>query len=977
MKKYLSALVLAVAVMLSISTANSQPYPSPTFQNLTILGTCTGCGGGGGGITSLTGPVTGSGTGAVATTITPTGVTAGSYTSANVTVNAAGQITFAANGSGGSGVAGPGSSVNNDVAAWNGTGGNTLLDTNILYTNLATLAGTQTLTNKTLTGPTITSPSITGTISGSAAATFGAITGTTLNTTGGVTHSGLATSGTIGGSVCATSAGVLLYESGVNCESGGGSGTVTSIATTAPLSGGTITTSGTLSLTGPSNLTTFTAGTVPMGATTSPFVASEISDVGSGGVTIGSPTGGQKGAGSINVAACFINNVPCAAGGSGSVGSGTTNQIAGYASSGTAVGGVTVSGDFTLLGSTGVGTLATVNSNVGSFTNANITVNAKGLITAAANGSGGSGSPGGSSGQTQYNNSGAFGGYTPSGACTVVASTGVFTCFGSATATLPATDLSGTLAAAQFPALTGDLTTTAGSLATTLATVNSNVGSFTNASITVNAKGLITAASNGTGGSATTNRITTGTTNTLSSITNSFTTELWASATTGAKSDSVPACASGINNDFLIEEDAQGTAGTYPITVTPASGTINGGTAYTIPSNTAATVFQCDGTGTAWRLVAVNYQGSAVRSASATSLTLGANDNGNVIAQSNASAVAATIAQAGTSGFPEGGYSTTIINTGAGAITITPATSTINGGTTLVIPGGSPSAPTGATVFADLGANYVGLLYGTGSGGISGLTTNTIPKATSSTTIGNSSVTDNGTIINASAEPVSLSQYYSTPSSLTMSASTVATNAALATVFTGTMVHADSPYTFSNPTNLVAGQNVTYVLSESSTGGDTVGTWGSDFTFPGGTPVFNPTANNQNVVSCQVTSSSALTCFGPGNLHTTTVCASAASPAACGSAQAGLVAIPTGTNPTLVIDDTSVTSSTSPWFTVDQSTSAGTTLGITCNSSWSDGALTSLPAIIITSITPGTSFTIQLLGTISTNDACVRYGGVN
>ena len=45
--------------------------------------------------------------------------------------------------------------------------------------------------------------------------------------------------------------------------------------------------------------------------------------------------------------------------------------------------------------------------------------------------------------------------------------------------------------------LTGDVTS-AGN-ATTLATVNSNVGSFTNSSITVNAKGLITAASSGAG----------------------------------------------------------------------------------------------------------------------------------------------------------------------------------------------------------------------------------------------------------------------------------------------------------------------------------------------------------------------------------------------------------------------------------------------------------------------------------------------
>ena len=49
----------------------------------------------------------------------------------------------------------------------------------------------------------------------------------------------------------------------------------------------------------------------------------------------------------------------------------------------------------------------------------------------------------------------------------------------------------------QRAALTGDISAPSGSNATTLATVNSNVGSFTNANVTVNAKGLITAASSG------------------------------------------------------------------------------------------------------------------------------------------------------------------------------------------------------------------------------------------------------------------------------------------------------------------------------------------------------------------------------------------------------------------------------------------------------------------------------------------------
>ena len=56
---------------------------------------------------------------------------------------------------------------------------------------------------------------------------------------------------------------------------------------------------------------------------------------------------------------------------------------------------------------------------------------------------------------------------------------------------------SGTIPAAQMPAHTGDVTSAEGSVGLTLPTVNSNVGSFTLASLTVNAKGQVTAVSSG------------------------------------------------------------------------------------------------------------------------------------------------------------------------------------------------------------------------------------------------------------------------------------------------------------------------------------------------------------------------------------------------------------------------------------------------------------------------------------------------
>lgn len=110
---------------------------------------------------------------------------------------------------------------------------------------------------------------------------------------------------------------------------------------------------------------------------------------------------------------------------------------------------LTLTGDITASGTIGspiATTLATVNSNVGQF--AGLTINAKGLTTAAT-------------------------------------------------------------------ALTGDITSFGAS--TTLATVNANVGSFTAANITVNAKGLVTAAATGTAGSVSVYEVTDSTDISLSS----------------------------------------------------------------------------------------------------------------------------------------------------------------------------------------------------------------------------------------------------------------------------------------------------------------------------------------------------------------------------------------------------------------------------------------------------------------------------
>lgn len=133
--------------------------------------------------------------------------------------------------------------------------------------------------------------------------------------------------------------------------------------------------------------------------------------------------------------------------------------------------------------------------------------------------------------------------------------------------------------------------------------------------------------------------------------------------------------------------------------VTPGTTTVVGATAPCLIDNSTSTTMGCAAIGSGLTLASGTFSTTqAINSQTGTSYTVASTDAQKFLTFNNASAVAVTLPQA--TGSFSTGFAFTVQNLGAGLVTITPTTSTINGSSTLTIP-----QNLGCSIVSD-GTNY-------------------------------------------------------------------------------------------------------------------------------------------------------------------------------------------------------------------------------------------------------------------------------